>query len=246
MALVFGTMLLLVDGFAGAVGRAVELEDAAQARAHGVTSGAAMMLISLNLNIPRYFIGESLGPYALGVFAALTYLSVAASTVVNALLVWLLPRAWRATLPCGERAMFRRMLPQMGAAGAAALGIGGLAVLAIAGRPLLALVYGKPYADHLNVALWVIAAGGISCLASVIGYGMTAARCFRPQLPLFAAVAAITAASAFFLVPRYGLMGAAAAQLISAVAQMLGSAGILAFHFRTKSTGTLSLVEVAA
>jgi O-antigen/teichoic acid export membrane protein len=246
MALVFGTMLLLVESRFSPAPLAVRWnwQILRKLGLMGLPLGAAMMLISLNLNIPRYFIGESLGPYALGVFAALTYLSVAASTVVNALGLAATPRLAR-YFALGDHDMFRRTLLQMGA-GAAALGLGGLAVLAIAGRPVLALVYGKPYADHLNVALWVIAAGGISCLASVIGYGMTAARCFRPQLPLFAAVAAITAAAAFLLVPRYGLMGAAAAQLISAVAQMLGSACILAFHFRTKSTKALPLIEVAA
>jgi len=246
MAFVFGTMLLLVESRFSQTPRAIRWHWPLLRKLGwmGLPLGAAMMLISLNLNIPRYFIGQSLGPYALGVFAALTYLSLAATTVVNSMGMAATPRLAR-YFALGEREMFQRTLLHM-SAGAAILGIGGLAVLSIAGRPLLALVYGKPYADHLDVALLVIAAGGISCLASVLGYGMTAARCFRPQLPLFAVVAAITLAAAFFLVPRYGLMGAAAAQLISAAAQMIGSAGILAFHFRTQRAVALSMLGAAA
>ncbi len=47
--------------------------------------GFVMMLISLNTNIPRYFIERSLGERQLGVFAAIAYLMVAGNMVVNAL-----------------------------------------------------------------------------------------------------------------------------------------------------------------
>ena len=47
--------------------------------------GVSMMLISLNTNIPRYFIEHYLGERELGIFAAMAYLMVAGKTVVSAL-----------------------------------------------------------------------------------------------------------------------------------------------------------------
>ena len=47
--------------------------------------GFVMMLISLNSNIPRYFIEKYLGERELGLFAALAYLMVAGGMVVSAL-----------------------------------------------------------------------------------------------------------------------------------------------------------------
>lgn len=47
--------------------------------------GFAMMLISLNANIPRYFVERYLGEQGLGFFAAMAYLMIAGGTMVNAL-----------------------------------------------------------------------------------------------------------------------------------------------------------------
>jgi O-antigen/teichoic acid export membrane protein len=47
--------------------------------------GFVMMLISLNANIPRYFIEHYLGVRDLGIFSALSYLIIAGGIVVNAL-----------------------------------------------------------------------------------------------------------------------------------------------------------------
>jgi hypothetical protein len=47
--------------------------------------GFVMMLISLNVNIPRYLLEHSSGPAELGIFASLAYLLVAVSLIVNAL-----------------------------------------------------------------------------------------------------------------------------------------------------------------
>lgn len=44
-----------------------------------------MMLISLNANIPRYFIEHHLGERELGIFSARSYLIIAGNIVVSAL-----------------------------------------------------------------------------------------------------------------------------------------------------------------
>lgn len=47
--------------------------------------GLVMMLISLNTNLPRYFIEQQLGERELGIFSALAYLMIVGTMVVNAL-----------------------------------------------------------------------------------------------------------------------------------------------------------------
>ena len=121
--------------------------------------------------------------------------------------------------------------------------VGGMIVW---GRPILNLVYGPEYAARIDVAVWMVAAAGISYLASALGYAMTAARSFRPQLPLFAAVTLVTAVASAFWIPRYGLAGAAAVQLVSAGAQLLGSVYLVAAVLRQPRATELRRAEMVA
>ena len=68
--------------------------------------------------------------------------------------------------------------------------------------------------------------------ASSIGYGLTAARCFRIQLPLYGLVALVTAVACLWLVPSRGMLGAAMAILLAAAVQAVCSAVILFFAIR--------------
>lgn len=58
-------------------------------------------------------------------------------------------------------------------------------------------------------------AAGVGYMVSFLGYGMTALRYFRVQIPLFASVVGISALVCFFLVPVSGLKGAALALVSS-------------------------------
>ncbi len=206
--------------------------------------GLVMMLISVTLNMPRYYIEHWMGSHALGVFAALTYLTVAGSTIINAVGLAVTPRLAR-HFAAEERSAYFQILFRMGVL-AALMTVGGIGILAIAGRPVLTLVYGAVYAEHLQVAIWIMGAAGLSYAASVLGYGMTAARCFRPQFPLFFVVTMVAALSSLLLVPRYGLIGAAGAQMIAAGTQLAGSAGILLFALRRPAVPEIVTSELVA
>ena len=206
--------------------------------------GLSMMLISLNTNIPRYFVEHSLGLAPLGIFAALSYLAVGGATIVNAVGLAATPRLAR-HFASGERRDFLRLVGQLGGV-SAALGVCGVAALVVIGRPLLAMIYGPVYALHLDIAIWVMTAATLSYIASAMGYGLTAARCFSWQLPLFAIVAGVTAAASLVLIPRYALMGAAAAQAFGSLTQLLGAAGLLAIYLRRESSRALLVREAIA
>ena len=72
---------------------------------------------------------------------------------------------------------------------------------------------------------------GLSYIASFLGYGMTAARYFKIQIPLFSIVVLINLLSCCWLIPKKGLIGAPIAILISFIAQVVLSFGIIKYAF---------------
>jgi len=73
----------------------------------------------------------------------------------------------------------------------------------------------------------MVAAASLSAVASFLGFAMTAARCFRAQLPVMGATLATTFAFTLALVPHFGLMGAGYALLIAAAVQSAASYVVL-------------------
>lgn len=100
--------------------------------------GLVMMLISLNTNIPRYFLEQSLGKKELSVFAALAYLIVAGNMVVSALGSAARPRlAKYCTL--GNVSAYQKLLRQLVAI-ACLLGLSGILVAWVAGGQILTII----------------------------------------------------------------------------------------------------------
>jgi O-antigen/teichoic acid export membrane protein len=178
--------------------------------------GLVMMLISLNANIPRYFVERYFGERELGIFAAIAYLQMAGTTVVGALGQSASPRLAK-YYAAGDGIPFRRLLLKLAGIGAL-LGGAGILVALVAGRELLTLLYGPEYVQP-ELLLWLMVAAGIAYVASFLGYGVTAARYFQIQLPLFALVTAVTGLACLLLVPARGLRGVAVALVISSSVQ---------------------------
>jgi O-antigen/teichoic acid export membrane protein len=169
--------------------------------------GFVMMLGSLVTNIPRYFVERFQGTHELGIFAAMAYIVVAGTTVVDALGQAVSPRLAR-HYAAGEIGAFRALVGKVLGI-SALLGAAGVLLSLVAGRQVLTLLYRPEYADHLDVFIWIIVAAGLGYLAAVCGYAMTAARLFTIQVPIYLiSVVAVTVGCAL-LVSDHGLLGAA-------------------------------------
>jgi len=192
--------------------------------------GFVMLLISLNANIPRYFIEHYLGERQLGIFAAISYLMVVGTTIVNALGQSASPRLAK-YYAAGNYKLFVNLLAKLVIIGVL-LGLAGFLVVFVAGREVLDLLYRPEYAKHVDIFLWLMVAAGINYIASFLGYGITAARYFKVQMPLFAFVVVALVAACFWLIPVYGLLGATIALVVAAIVQALGSMAILVAMFR--------------
>ena len=244
MALVWGLQLALYDVGSGWLILRAQAGEAARALIRpqfntailrrlawlALPLGFVMMLISLNTNLPRYVIEATLGEAQLGIFAAMSYLMVAGSTVVSALGQSASPRL-AAYYSDGDKAAFWRLLSRLFLF-ATLLAIGGLAVALLLGVPILGLVYGAEYAQYADVLVLVMIAAGIGFVAAFAGYGITAARYFRAQLPLFVVIAAVTALGSLQFVPRWGLQGAALALILAAGVQLVLSLAVVVHALR--------------
>ena len=69
-------------------------------------------------------------------------------------------------------------------------------------------------------------AASVSYVASLLGYGMTAARYFRSQLPLFGFCGAVSALACLSLFRDSDLIGAVWAGLASLIVQLAGTLAI--------------------
>jgi O-antigen/teichoic acid export membrane protein len=187
--------------------------------------GVVMMLVSLNVNLPRYAIQHYGGERSLGVFAAVAYTMVAGTTIISALAQSATPRLaqYYAT---GQVAGFWSLMVKLLLVGLA-LGIAGIGIALSAGAYMLRILFRPEYAASANVLSWMMGAAAVSYLASFLGFGLTAARRFNVQLALYALVSAVVALASFALVPRYGLVGAAWAMTLGAGVQFAAAAFLL-------------------
>jgi O-antigen/teichoic acid export membrane protein len=183
--------------------------------------GFVMMLTTLYPNMPRYYIERYLGERELGIFSALSYLMVAGNMIVSALGQSATPRLAK-YYAAGENTSFRKLLLKL-------IGISLLPAIACvvislaAGRELLSFLYQPEYAEYNDVFVWLMVAAGIVYIESFLSYGITAARYFQIQMPLFSLVVGATFLACIWLIPTKGLHGAAIALIVGAVVRTAGT-----------------------
>lgn len=197
--------------------------------------GVAVGLIALNASLPRYFLVRARGLDSVGLFTAMSYVTVAGSMVITAL-------GQAATTPLARLAEgsdlkpFRDLLGRLMVFGTG-LGILGVLGAAFLGHPLLTGLYGARYAQDVPVFTLLMGAAGVSYVASFTGFGMTALRQFRVQIPLFLGTSGVLLVGCALLIPADGLMGAAWATLLSSLVQLIGSVWVVWNDLRRRTAG---------
>lgn len=202
----------------------------------GVPLGAATMLIALNVSVPRFFLERYDGTAELGIFAAIASLFVAGTTIVTALGDSASPRLAR-HFGNGERTEFKRLLVKL-LAFATGLGVIGLLLSWAIGGPVLELLYGATYADHLDVLMWMMVAAGFNYLAAFCGYATTALRLFKIQPVLIAVATLVGAIASIALIPTHGILGAAWASILSFATQFAGALGTTIYGLSSRRRPT--------
>ncbi|WP_068776166.1 lipopolysaccharide biosynthesis protein [Paenibacillus sp. FJAT-26967] len=203
--------------------------------------GFVMLLISLNTNIPRYFISGYEGTEQLGYFSALAYVMVAGTTVISALGQSASPRLAK-YYSSGKLNSFYTLLMKIGML-FIILALSAISIVVFLGQPILSILYGSSYSEYSHIFTLITIGAGIGYLGSLIGYGLTAARIFGTQVYLFLFINMSLLLACYLLIPSLGLEGAAYSLIIGNIAQVIGSLFIFYFHlYKRGSTGNIGTV----
>jgi O-antigen/teichoic acid export membrane protein len=200
----------------------------------GLPLGWVATFASLNVNVPRYFLEHYRGLADQGIYASLAYLVIGVGLVVYALTQSVTTRL-AFLFASGNLKRFARMLTKLSLLGVLIAAVG-VPLTFVVGRSLLTLLYRREYGDHVGLMALLVGIAGISTIGSFLFCGLTAARAFRAQVPVYLAAVLVVIAASALLVPRYGLMGAGTAVLLSTVTIMLGGLWMLRGIFQTELT----------
>ncbi len=192
--------------------------------------GVMVLLQSLNANIPRYFVDHHLGEHALGIFAALTYIMVAGTTIVRALGQSASPVLAKQYV-AGRLVPFFRLIALLIGTGFI-IGVVGVGIAAVAGRWILRILYTPEYANYASLFVSLMFASIFLYIAQFLDYCTTIVRNFRAQMLLSVLVTGVTLALCVWLIPRAGLFGASQALLWCGVVKVVGNLAILGYAAR--------------
>lgn len=185
----------------------------------GLPLGFVSMLMSLNTNIPRYFLQDVVGLRELGIFSSISYLMVAGTTVISAVGQVSSPRLSK-FFASGDRKAFVSLLMRMIGV---SLGVFlcGLLVCYTIGEKLLVLVFSDDFIGFQYLLNLIMYSAGLSFVCSLLSYALTATRIFKAQLPISLLVALSNLIACYWLIPDQGVRGAAIALLISSCVQII-------------------------
>jgi O-antigen/teichoic acid export membrane protein len=171
----------------------------------------------VSLNVPRYFIEPWLGTRSLGLYAAAASLMEIGNLGVRALAQAANPRlaVYHAS---GDRSAFRALLFRL-AGLAAAGGLVGIVLALALGRQVLTFLYTAEYGEQQDVLVWLAVAAAIGYVCSFLDSAMVASRRLNVQAPLFGGLLLLKAAACWAFIGRYGLVGAAWANVLTALVQ---------------------------
>ena len=180
--------------------------------------GAIAALSSLKANLPLYFVKHFLGDRELGILAAMIYVTVIGDKVVSALAQSTLPR-FANYYAANEIASFVRLLLRTVAV-CAILGIAGVLVAAFGGRFLLTILYSPTYGLYASTFFCLMCGVAFRYVATFLYTALRASRRFALLLCVDIISFAALFVLAFFLIPHYGILGAAWAILLYGLFEM--------------------------
>jgi O-antigen/teichoic acid export membrane protein len=170
----------------------------------GLAAGAG----SVAAGVPRYLLYGFADAATVGYYAALAYVVVLGALFASALgqaICPLLARSWQ---EARRRFVGVTVATATLVAAASALAV---ALAARHGAALLTVLYGEAYAAHAAAFTWLVVAGGLGAVASLLNYALTATRRFSRVLVVQLAAGAAMLVAGLVRIPAGGLLGAAQA-----------------------------------
>ena len=196
----------------------------------GLPLGFVALLVSLNANIPRYFVEGYLGVTSLGYFASIVYIPAAGYLLAGAIGQVSMQRMAIAVSD-RDRVALTRILFRLCGAGLV-LGLIGIFVASVFGESLLRLIYGEEFEGLARLFTIVMIAGALSYIVVQIVYILTSLRALRGQLGIYVADAIVLCLFCVWLMPDLGLIGAGYAMIVSQSVQLFIAATLVVYAMR--------------
>lgn len=167
--------------------------------------GLVAVIVSINWNIPRYFLEQNFGFEMVGYYSAILYFSVMGNMVVNSL--------------C--QALFREMSERYrnndgfhGFVGRLMLGVFllGAVFMLLAyfiGGEILSILYGQGFRNYEYLLFLISIFSLVIFCSSVLGHALTSTRIYSGFILSYFLVFCGTVAFAFYIFPEYGIYSSA-------------------------------------
>ncbi|WP_312157517.1 oligosaccharide flippase family protein [Acinetobacter variabilis] len=191
----------------------------------GLPLGIAVMLISLQTNIPRYFLEYYSSVELVGVYTILYYFIIIGGIVINSVCQYLSPyfSEFYRDLKIDDLKKTIRNAFLI----ALCLGLIGLVASLFLNNFIINIVYGSSYIIYSYLLPYIMIAGIFTYLSVVNGYLLTSLKLLKIQMPIFLVLVCLTILYSYVLIPTYGLIGAIYTTILSTVSQFLISSFII-------------------
>lgn len=183
--------------------------------------GITILLVDLQLNLPRMQIASLKGLSALGLFAGLTSFLSLGSLIIVPLSQIFSPRLAAHSIAGRKTEYLHFMASLLGIA--TLIGMGGLAISLYCSELLLVSLFGEAYRGIHNELPWVMLVLLFRNIASALGCCLTASRILAAQPVVHCLAIAIVFVCGEIWIPAFGVHGA--------VCAVLAGSGFLAFAF---------------
>ena len=194
--------------------------------------GIVAVLNLLNINIPRYFISHYSGLAELGIFTAMWSILHPIGMIAGSFMQSIFPmvaRYYVEDINAYKKSLIKMVIIVLGC------GIAGVLMAQFLGRTVLTVLFRPEYATHPDVFVVIMLAASLQYIASVISGFVSAARFFKPQPIIWVITILVNSAFCWFLVPKFGIKGAAWAYFGGCLTWMLGYMITIAFIINKKS-----------
>ena len=215
----FSVKLLRENGYKGPVLPSWKLRKLCRLVITTVPLGLVAWLCTLFTSIPRLILDKYSGREDVGYFVAMSSLLVANTMIVAALSQAVSPRLSRYYVD--NIKAFKILLFKLLLIGAV-LGIAGILIVIFFGKYILTILFTSAYAAYDNVFVLLMSAGLFLVFFSFMNVGLTAARKFLIQVPLYAVSAIVCFVCSFVLIPELGMVGAAYSLIICYAVGFIG------------------------
>ncbi|WP_214844331.1 oligosaccharide flippase family protein [Exiguobacterium sp. s150] len=175
--------------------------------------GITSLIISLNTNIPRYFLEHYKSVEDVGIFSALYYIIVVGTMFVTPIVQLAAPKIAYAYHKAETNQFLKMNLLFIGAMTLFSFTI--IMVVYVQGEFILEMIYGSAFSQYSKEFLLVTFALFFGFIGSILNISIVAAREVKYQTYISLVVLCVSLVSSYIFVKPYGITGAAYAIIFS-------------------------------